>query len=564
MPLDSFAARISVYLDTSAGTPPSGYTTAVTSSILRAAFREYEAHSEGHITFDGPFAAPTSSIPTGPGNIRVFWDSPSPYCAWSVVSCGVAPFQCSVALNPNSLGPATTPPQPNSGCRSLYTTFLHEFAHHFNQLACGGWHLEWVRDRYVWFDNCHSGGVLGYVMAADGFGGSATANWVDDMGASNLWNVDMEQYGITFGVQPRTTHYRFINQDGSGISYNASAVGNTNEAQNHTHAVSNGPSGSYYARAYALSRSSTPSDGIYYDRGDVYDGGAGNTTRVYTGGQTRRRVCVAADPNSSEVIVAYSSDFQYVVPRDSTMNILIDTNEIWSSPTNTDIYWAAGWRNVYIAESSNGGSSFGTPFALGYAYTKGGVGCSLDRSANRFAIVYEGAGENSIWIAHRSSAASSTWSNPYRIDDSSPGFLVNTLEVPQISFDSRSTNATGRIAWQETVTLDGRYGAIHYDASSGRYIFDSTGAHTALLFGGAASTNTVPVVATSYNQNAVQMMAQGESRTGTAPSDGWIETLGQGGSGNNANYYSMWSNTIGSARPLALDETVFVAEEFTR
>lgn len=559
------AANIAVYYE--AANAPGGYNSTIVMSMLRTAFRQFEANSEGHVTFDGPYLATTS--PTGPGVLRVFWDPTlTGLCARAVYPCGVSPLQCSIALSPVGLFPPSTLPQNNRYCQNLYPTILHELAHHAIQPACGGWHLEWVRDRYVWFDNCHaSNSTTGFVMASDGFGSNSSPNWIDDVGASHLWNHDMENFAYFYGEHPRTTRYRFMNE--SGIEYHSvTAIGNTQESNNHTHAISNGPSSALYARAYALSRTATPSNGVFFDRGDLLDGGAGNTTRIATGGTSRSRVCVAATPFGNEVIVLNSTASEDEVNR-SAMNITLSSGPIWTGAIN---YPTAGARGIQVAESSDGGDSFRAPFNLPYATTKGGISCAYDPASNNFVIAYEGAGENAVWFAHRNATALSSWSYPYRIDENSTTNPAVTLEPPHIYFDSHATTiATGHLTWAAADTWTFRHDLIEWDPFQSRYYLTSTPSAPVLApFPSNTNLWSLPIVASLDTGITFNLIASGNERLG---GNAWAnEALSSGGLwGATATDYSIsmgtvYSDVVGVARPRFdyMEEIAFVSHEYNR
>lgn len=108
---------------------------------------------------------------------------------------------------------------------------------------------------------------------------------------------------------------------------------------------------------------------------------------------------------------------------------------VWTSPTENG---SSGWRNIFAAESHNGGAiTWSQPEAIGGAFTRSGISCSIDRATERLVVTFAGAGEEGLWLTHRPSltAGAGQWSALTMVTTTIAGSNASTYGPPDIAFD---------------------------------------------------------------------------------------------------------------------------------
>jgi hypothetical protein len=424
------------YVD--ANRPPEYAMTDVLSGIQRA-MREWEAHNVAHgIVFHWGGVISLSNAPEDFNNIVIRW-APNNYSSFVGLSCnsysgcaGSPPLSSNHILlatwwdsptfpspsgrwnNPRFIPGVTGGPQ-----QDMVGVLTHELAHLLRNT------------------NTHNANSVLFPGAS--------------FGSRYLWSSDI--VGVdTSRYNPHAQAFQLFSINGSTGAM--SVLRHTVPTDGPVHspagfAVGDGVAGSgSYAIAYNTSGASV---GTYYALRVKYtDGVSNDVTRTLTG--TQNGLPVAWTYHKPCVAISASGNDHYLA---------------WASPVEL----TGGWREVLTVESHNNrGSTWTAPFAIPGAYTRSGINCAIDRATERLVVTYTGAGEDGIWITHRSSLTSgAAWSSPIRV--TAPmvfGQTPSTHGPPDIAFDFFSATTPGVLSWQDNNDL-----AIHSTSivfSGGNYV----------------------------------------------------------------------------------------------
>lgn len=244
----------------------------------------------------------------------------------------------------------------------------------------------------------------------------------------HLWNVDISN--IAYGAeQPGHVEVHLH----TGIGGTTQTLLGSAEAL-HEPAFSHGPGGNCPSEGYMTAFPITvPYFGIRVRYGDGYvwsrivDLPYSASAPFYT----QRRPCIATDNSSGNDVYLLWAEV---------------SEEPWTGGANS------GARRVFVSESHDRGVTFGTPYALPWAYTREGVSCAYDRSQSRIVVAYQGSGEEGLWTAHRLSNAVGVgaWTTFQRIQGGTHVAAVPTSpDGPALAFDVFGNTSHGFIAWYE-------------------------------------------------------------------------------------------------------------------
>lgn len=107
----------------------------------------------------------------------------------------------------------------------------------------------------------------------------------------------------------------------------------------------------------------------------------------------------------------------------------------------------SGAKGIVYATSQDGGYNWSSPQFIDWANTRTGISCGYDASQNRFALVYEGAADENLWIV--SKPVSGSWNGPYQLPPLPNRTLTpNTAFPPSIHF---ADNGYGSLSWLDNV-----------------------------------------------------------------------------------------------------------------
>lgn len=268
------------------------------------------------------------------------------------------------------------------------------------------------------------------------------------------------------------------------------------------------------------------------------DAASNNVDRVVQGslngvavGTTFHRPCVAASATGSD---------HYLV---------------WTSPVEVN---GSGWRQVLSAESHNGGAfTWSQPEAIPGAFTRSGVSCAIDRATERLVVVFTGAGEEGLFLAHRPSltpGAGQWGSNVIRLLPS-----ASTYGPPDVAFDFFNGSTPGTVTWQDNADLNVHSAPLFF--SGGTYVTGTPFIHTAvdparLRSWPVATVESNPILGTSMFSASTTPANSSEERRnfpGGSPVFMSSEAYSVGGGSNPARRYT------GAASNRVLNERAFLS-----